>query len=1210
MRGVLSSGVDQRCGDRSRVPHAEPNPAMDIKHLARGILLAAWLPACTAGAAATTREETIDGRRHLVVENAHVRLAVLPDPGGSVVEFLHKPTGTDHVHGGGNLRQGRLGGGWKDPHQFEAPERRGAWIYSTPYEAEFRSGPGWTGIFVTCTAEGRRFDREMRLADDSAELTTLIRVTNVGDSPKRLQARWHTYSTLDDQLAKHSCILAPGDGGQVRKCFIGSGWDHQFIATDGYWMAVNYANGSGMWITFRRDQNDMQITWTDYQPARVGPQRGSYIAEPHPTAVLAGPGESVEYESTFFPFTAADAPDSIPLGVLEDAGERARARGFLATVLPNLTAIGPFTMTPGTPPAGDPPLPDANRFDFGHRRRDRFSVRPWGVLDAMFDVPGVQEVPVRARFYARLFDGVTEPQKVTFRFTAADALGRVVKEHVRDYALTPAAREIDVRDDIPIADLPDGSYRFVIEGYVEGEDVPIHTYVDHQRLVGQTRPAFEAAAAAREAGPLAERPFVRALAEVPLPEGGPGATVVPIGVEDASGTDRRGWPVRLGVPFAAGTIPRAAAFELIAPAGASVPIQTDVMATWPDGSVKWLLVDFQADVPADTHVFYTLRERPAPAAAAAPLVVERDGHPAFTAGPLAAAAADRILGLFGPEDLWWTDGEGKPYFFRLEGDGAGVVIEENGPLRGVIKATGWYVAADGRRVCLGELRLEYCRGQSFAKLFHTVTFAGNPWREQLGSVGMQLRLPGPGYESASVALDGTPVSGRTVVVEQPCFEAATVVADGARSAGRHCNGGVTLAAAGRPTVAVHHVDFWQMAPKKLEADAATGTVRFSYWPTEAGAMSFLPREDGWIPNSSSAEAIAVGMGRTHEFVVDFDCRQLVAGLDAVHEEPVVAIVPPRHLARTGAMLHLAPYDPGRHPVLEKVISDTLDHFSAERELWGWYGQWFYGGLPNVWRPLDQGYKWLNFGRYAWILNEQDIAETPWLCWHRSGDRKYLAFARANTRHLMEVATIRWNPVWPEFVGFSRRHHECIWLGSGDYGHSMVDPFLDYYYATGYRPAREAAERLAEGMTFTTAGTYRYLSNPVAGLARMHLDTENPRYREHARRIWETLCYPEQNEWFLMDHGNRMVLWYSQLDPRCLELWKAWTLQPDRRGVFDGVDVLTRLWQITGDGKYAMAAAAKLPTKRPENITQTVLAEIRALCYAGWLPPDDATTAAP
>jgi hypothetical protein len=127
---------------------------------------------------------------------------------------------------------------------------------------------------------------------------------------------------------------------------------------------------------------------------------------------------------------------------------------------------------------------------------------------------------------------------------------------------------------------------------------------------------------------------------------------------------------------------------------------------------------------------------------------------------------------------------------------------------------------------------------------------------------------------------------------------------------------------------------------------------------------------------------------------------------------------------------------------------------------------------------------------------------------------------------------------------------------------------------------------------------------------MHLDTQNPRYQEHARRIWETLCYPEQNEWFLMDHGNRMVLWYSQLDPRCLELWKAWTLQPDRRSVFDGVDVLTRLWQITGDAKYAAAAAAKLPTKRPETITQTVLAEIRALCYAGWLPPDDATAAAP
>lgn len=1162
----------------------------------------------SARAGVTAREEVIEDRKHLVLENDHVRMAVLPDPGGTVVEFIQKKTGTNHVYGGENVRKGRLGSGWKDYYWLESLEQLGKGVFSLPYEAEFRDGPGYKAIYVTCTAEGQKFEREMRLAEDSAELTTISRITNVGDKPRRLQIRWHTHSTLDDKLAENSAIIAPGEGGQARKAFVGSGWDHQFITADGYWMVVNYKNGSGMWITFKKEQNNMQITWTDYNHARKTPSRGAYIAEPHPQPVLAQPGESVTYESTFFPFTAEDKPQTIPLGVLTDAQEKQRARDFLSQILPNVAAVGPYTMTPGAPPAGAGMLniPNAdNRFSFSHRRRDRFTIRPWGILDGMFNLPGVQEQAVRSRYYVRLFDHVDKPMKVTFKLTAYDARNKVAKEQVKDFTINPAeSRELDVRDDISITDLPDGSYRFVLEGLVEGEKYPVHSYPDHQRLVGNARAAYEKQTAEREAAPLVERPFVKALREIQLPESSKGDVTVPVGVEDASGIARTNWPVRLGVPFAQGVLPKDAAVELLAPNGKPVPAQTEVMATWLDGSLKWLLVDFLADVPADSHVFYTLKGKPGTAGASAKatsLATLKDNVPTFAAGPLANTAADKLLGLFGPRDLWWADGEGQQYFFRLQGENAGVIIEENGPNRAVIKATGWYFNDKDRPVCMGELRLEYAKGQSFATLYHTVTFCGNPWKEELGSFGMQMQLPGAGYESATVALDGKAVSGSKISLHQPNADGANLFVDGRESEGTRGNGAVSFAAAGKPTVAVYHREFWQMAPKKLVADAAAGTVSYSYWPTEAGAMSFLPREDGWIPSSSSAEAIAVGMGRTHEIIIDFAATRPVTEFDNLYHEPVVAIVPPRYLAGTRTMMHLSAYDPQRNPTLEKVISDTIDHYIGQRDLWGWYGQWYYGGIPNFWTKGD--YKWFNFGRYAWILNEQDIVQAPWLCYHRSGDRKYLKFARSNTRHLMEVATIRWNPVWPQSVGFSRRHHECIWLGNGDHGHSMLDPYLDYYYATGYRPARDAAVRLADGMAMTTSGTWRYLSNPVAGLTRMYLDTQNPHYKEHADRIWNTLCYPEQNDWFSGDHADRMVMWYSQINPQCMEIWKEWSLNPEKKGRFNGMDILTKLYQITGDRKYADAAIKQLPTKRMDSITQHVLANLRALCYTGELPKE-------
>jgi hypothetical protein len=599
-------------------------------------------------------------------------------------------------------------------------------------------------------------------------------------------------------------------------------------------------------------------------------------------------------------------------------------------------------------------------------------------------------------------------------------------------------------------------------------------------------------------------------------------------------------------------------------------------------------------------VFYTLKGGVKPAAELPLLVTEKDG--AFSVNSATYSAADeKLFGLFGPEDIWWADGAGQRYYFRMTGEEAGLTLAENGPLRAVLKAAGWYVNAAGRKVCLGELRMEFFRGQPFSKLYHTVTFAGDPWKETLGSHGLRFHGATGGCDSVSVELDGKAVAGARVTLAQPSSEIAALTADGKSLAGARGSGVAALK--GKAPVAFYHRDFWQMAPKAIEADAAAGTVTYSFWPEAAGAMSFLPREDGWIPSSSSAEAIAVGVSRTHEIVVETGTGTAAGAYENTYGEPVVAIVPPAYLAATKAMLHLAPYDPERAPALEKAISDTIDFFQSQRELFGWYGEWVHGGIPNYWREAE--YRWLDFGRYAWILNEEDIVDAPWLCFFRSGDRKYLKFAESNTRHLMEVGTIRWNPTWPQFVGLSRRHHECLWLSSGDYGHSMLDPFVDYYHATGYRPAWEAAERMAGAMAKVTSGEWRYIANPGAGLARMYLETQNPFYKDHADRIWTTLCFPEKNDWWLGDHGDRLAMWYSQVNPQCKELWKAWSLNPEKKDAFSnqprlgGADVLTALYLETGDPKYAAAARKSLPEARPVAMTQHVLASLRAWCYAGW-----------
>lgn len=113
-------------------------------------------------------------------------------------------------------------------------------------------------------------------------------------------------------------------------------------------------------------------------------------------------------------------------------------------------------------------------------------------------------------------------------------------------------------------------------------------------------------------------------------------------------------------------------------------------------------------------------------------------------------------------------------------------------------------------------------------------------------------------------------------------------------------------------------------------------------------------------------------------------------------------------------------------------------------------------------------------------------------------------------------------------------------GSGDSGHSMLDPFLDCWLLTGYRPAWEGALRMGHGMAQVRSGSWRYLSNPIAGLARLYTHTHDPEWKRHADRIWTDLCDPDRNMWFQADHGNRMVLWCAPPNPKVDQAWTSWS----------------------------------------------------------------------
>ncbi|MER6574383.1 DUF4432 family protein [Nonomuraea sp. NPDC001023] len=166
--------------------------------------------------AARLRHLTLDGLRAVTLENERLRVTVLPDKGGDVVEFLHKPTDTDFVwlspQGLRDPRDHRHGaaddvaqfvdhyqGGWQEvfPNGGAPSEYRGARlaqhgeVAGLPWSCEVvadREGEVAVRLGVRTRRLPYRVEKVFRLRAGTAALEVEGRVTNEADLA--LHAMW------------------------------------------------------------------------------------------------------------------------------------------------------------------------------------------------------------------------------------------------------------------------------------------------------------------------------------------------------------------------------------------------------------------------------------------------------------------------------------------------------------------------------------------------------------------------------------------------------------------------------------------------------------------------------------------------------------------------------------------------------------------------------------------------------------------------------------------------------------------------------------------------------------------------------------------------------------------------------------------------------------------------------------------------------------
>ncbi len=203
----------------------------------------------------------------------------------------------------------------------------------------------------------------------------------------------------------------------------------------------------------------------------------------------------------------------------------------------------------------------------------------------------------------------------------------------------------------------------------------------------------------------------------PVPPTIKGVHEVPLTVRNPHKSAAERWPVTTGIPFPQGVLGSIKHVNL------EVPAQIKVTARWLDGSIKWILVTFMADVPAGKNRVYKLKygQDVSFSPVRSPALVQSIGKGLKIGGNTGGFRINPAGELVLPSGLPCRTAIINKKNQRLSTkDCSGkITIEDNGPLRAVIK-TQTDMAGEMRI----EKRLEFYAGQPLVRIRHTFIVMG------------------------------------------------------------------------------------------------------------------------------------------------------------------------------------------------------------------------------------------------------------------------------------------------------------------------------------------------------------------------------------------------------------------------------------------------------------------------------------------------------
>ncbi|MDD4869692.1 MAG: hypothetical protein PHR77_03965 [Kiritimatiellae bacterium] len=609
----------------------------------------------------------------------------------------------------------------------------------------------------------------------------------------------------------------------------------------------------------------------------------------------------------------------------------------------------------------------------------------------------------------------------------------------------------------------------------------------------------------RDTGTITEK--ITFKTKVPKVKSSTKSETVPLTVMNPSVDVLSQWPVTCGIPFPQGALDSVGHIRLLAPNGNEQSLQTASQVRWPDGSVKWALLSFRADVPSSNSTAYVFeyggKVNPAPCQKGLS-VDESGGNVVVTTGPLRLEIGRKSFALPGKV---WLDKNGNGTFtneelvyggkqgvgtlvdttgkeFTTHGVPDDVIVEERGPERAVILVKGHHVGQNDSKCFTYEARIMAYAGQKFVRIFYT--FGNDVTASDFTSVkSLCLAFPlDGGAERFEIG------SGETVIGDvksapylfQDFDNHFSLTRDGKTTDGKRAPGWVRVSGPlGTMTVAVR--DFWQLYPKALSVD--DGGIK-------VGLMPPL-KEDQYAEASKDATQLVhlyynlqdgcykvkQGQTKTHEIMLSFEQAPDKTCLD-VFQQGVAAVAPSAWMCGSMALGEVPPTGTVWSSRFDAQMATGVVSFLTARDRRRDYGMMNHGD-------------WWGERVFNWGDIEYDDAHVWMIHFARTGDMRALTAGDRAAKHYGDVDCVHYSSDarrvgagYSHCIGhvggfFKTRPVDGGTLGGGHSpSHTRTEGLVEHYLLTGDRRSMDAALGIANHYGDWFLNNYDYANCRVPG----------------------------------------------------------------------------------------------------------------------------------